>query len=118
MTSSSLQENASESDAGRKPPDLAHPLFSTPELTSAIVDNLEGRKNLFALALVSHAFSEPALDALWQKLRTFKNFINLIPEGARGEKVTKGHILRCFQDDDGDDTLFYKDAVRPSVMVV
>lgn len=60
--------------------DLAHPLFSTPELVSNIVSRVE---DSFALALVSKVFSEPALDALWYRITTFEHLINLLPEDAR-----------------------------------
>lgn len=71
-----------------KSQDLAHPLFSTPELVSEIVERVgNSRRTLFALALVSKVFSEPALDALWYKLRTLENLINLLPENARGEET-------------------------------
>jgi hypothetical protein len=100
MASSPVHQNTSES--GQLQDDqLAHPLFSTPELIAHIVDSLEGhdRKALFALALVSHAFSEPALDALWHKLRTFKHLIHLLPDDARGRKEVEMYMT-C-QDDDG-----------------
>jgi hypothetical protein len=81
-----------------KSQDLSHPLFSTPELVSDIVGRLlDGvRRDLFALALVSKVFSQPALDGLCYKLRTFEHLINLLPEDAGS-------------DDDADLFITYRD---------
>lgn len=59
---------------------LDHPLFSIPELVAEIVHRGQSdKKDLFALALVSKAFSKPVLDALWRQLGNFDVLINLLP---------------------------------------
>ncbi|KAI0372410.1 hypothetical protein BV20DRAFT_963990 [Pilatotrama ljubarskyi] len=97
---------------------LSHPLWSIAEVVREVMkQSADDRGALAQCARVSRAFSEPALEVLWQELSGLDQLLGLLPTSFR--KVLRGQSDGDASDDDidnnfglNDTTLVLVDAIR------